>query len=118
MKRSPHKFAWDCGDEELDRIRSVRDREALRNAIAQEVLCALQYHSTTDEPDHVQIYLTPEGKLAIDLQLPGCIREVDLREVVEWQIEYSEQGGPDGGEISIKRMEALFLELARRCAQQ
>src|SRR6187431_2868436 len=81
------RLAWDCGDEILDRLVSA-EREELRRAISEEVLAALQYHSTTDELDHFIVYMTDDMKLAIELQLPDCARLIDLREVLAGEIEY------------------------------
>lgn len=104
------RLAWDCGDELLRRLKRGK-REKLRKAISDEVLAALQYHSTTDDIDHVIIYMD-NAALVIDFELPDCQRRIDLRSVVEEEIEM--RGGKDE---EIGKLESLFEDLARLCRE-
>lgn len=104
------RLAWDCGDELLERLKGA-DSEALRGAISEEVLAALQYHSTSVDEDHVLTYLSDDGRfIVVDFQLPMCLREIDIREVVANEIEA--KGGQDK---VIGKMEEFFFDLARKC---
>ena len=107
------RLTWDCGDELLEKLAGA-EREALREAISAEVLAALQYHSTTEDLDHVLIYLLPQG-VAIDLQLPGCCRQINLRQLLQEELEILEENLP-GTAAEIRDLESLFTELAEMCS--
>ncbi len=79
-------LAWDCDDEFLKRLGEA-DLKTLKRVISGQVLASLQYHSTSDDLDHVLIYMSDDAQLVVDLQLPGCIRTIDLREVVASEID-------------------------------
>ena len=104
------RLAWDCGDELLRRLKRA-NRKQLRKAISDEVLTALQHHSTTDEIDHVVIYMD-NAALVMDYQLPDCQRRIDLRRIIEEEIEM--RGGSDE---EIGKLEVLFEDLARLCRE-
>lgn len=104
------RLAWNCGDELLKRLKGAK-REKLRREVSDEVLAALQYHSTTDDVGHVVLYMDGTT-LVVDYALPDCQRRIDLREIVEVEIEMH-----GGRAEEVAGLELLFEDLARLCRE-